>query len=237
MQHPHLGFFNRINGLKFLLVYIGYLVTVCYLLLWNSVTQGVVRILSWSNLAKLVPFCSTKIHYKNPSFSWLIENDLISFFKILLLLIPVNSQPTIFSILATLWYCNRNCVHMFRLIFVDNLCQCNLPKYNTWLTCLWSGDPVIVFIQRSWLLDQGLRSQAWNVFYYDCISLILSEARMYCLMYLVMYMLLSFFLMVSEHPGCDNPCGVSKAQTLNYLLLCVAWENHKIVSDYLQNFS
>uniref|UniRef100_A0A7C9CZJ1 Uncharacterized protein n=2 Tax=Opuntia streptacantha TaxID=393608 RepID=A0A7C9CZJ1_OPUST len=74
------------------------------------------------------------------------------------------------------------------------------------------GDTVIAFIQLSWIHDQGLRNDAWIVFYYDCITvMVLVEARMYCLMYIIIYMLLSVFLMASENPGVDNPCGVSKA--------------------------
>ena len=40
--------------------------------------------------------------------------------------------------------------------------------------------------------------------------MVLFEARMYCLMYIIIYVFLSFFLMVSKSPGYDNPCGVSK---------------------------
>ena len=122
MQHSHLWLFNKLIGFNFLWVYIGYLVTKSFLMLWNSVTQGVLRIVFWRNLAILVLSGSTKIHYKNLSFSWLIENDLISYFKILLLLNPVNSQRTIFSIWATMWWCDCICVHMFSLSFVVNLC-------------------------------------------------------------------------------------------------------------------
>ena len=101
---------------------------------------------------------------------------------------------------------------MFSMSFVVNLCCCSLPKLTTWSTYLWIGDTVIAFIKLSWIHGQGLRNDAWIVFYYYCIIItVLFEAQMYCLMYIIIYMLLSFFLTVSESPGYDNPCGVSKA--------------------------
>ena len=103
------------------------------------------------------------------------------------------------SIWATMWHCDYSCVHMFSLSFVINLCWCSLLKLTIWSTDLWIGDTVIAFIQLSWIHDQGLGNDAWIVFYYDCITImVLVEARMYCLMYIIIYMLLSVFLMMSE---------------------------------------
>ena len=155
---------------------------------------------------------SNKNQYKNLSLSWPIGNDLINFFKMLLLLSLGNSQITIFSILKILWCCHCICGHMFRLNFGAPLCWCSLLTYMTWFTGLRIGVTVTVVIQQSWLHDQGLQIKAWIMFYYDCIFIMkLFDVRKYCLMYIFSYMILSSFLMVSESPGCDNPCGISKA--------------------------
>ena len=129
-----------------------------------------------------------------------------------------------------MWCYHCNCVHTFRLNFGDPLCSCSVLTYFPWHTGLWIGVTILVVIQQSWVQDQGLRNKTWIIFYYDCISILkLSEARMYCLMYIFSYMILSFFLMVSESPGCDNPCGISKAFLSTAfglrlsIIFCFAW--------------
>uniref|UniRef100_A0A7C9DXE0 Uncharacterized protein n=1 Tax=Opuntia streptacantha TaxID=393608 RepID=A0A7C9DXE0_OPUST len=181
-------------------------------MLWNSITQGVVRKLSWHIFANLVLSGSTKIHLKKLSCSWLIGNDITSYFRNLLLLVPVNPQPIILSIWVRMWCCDYSCVHIFILSIVVNLCWCSLQKLNYRYTFLWTGATITVVIPHLRLHDQGVQSEVWFVFYYGCnITMVLYEARMYCSMHSIIYLLLSFFLMVSESPRYVKPCGFSKA--------------------------